>query len=112
MLKVCVFVYFNRDDNRVSLQTALHLSAEHGHVNNVRVLLDAGASFVVKDRNGLTAMDLADRSGHEACVNLLKEAAGEWSFGLFILDFGKHEGLRVVVLEDAIRQGFIMHQWG
>lgn len=58
-------------------QTALHFSAEHGHVSNIRVLLDAGASFVAKDRNGLTALDLAERSGHEACVQLLKDAAGE-----------------------------------
>nr|XP_029716923.1 ankyrin repeat domain-containing protein 10-like [Aedes albopictus] len=65
-----------RGDNK----TALHLSAEHGHVNNVQVLLDAGASFVAKDRNGLTALDLAERSGHDACVNLLKEAAGECLF--------------------------------
>ncbi|KAL9695579.1 hypothetical protein quinque_014864 [Culex quinquefasciatus] len=58
-------------------KTALHLSAEHGHVSNVRVLLDAGASFVAKDKNGLTALDLAERSGHDTCVGLLKEAAGE-----------------------------------
>uniref|UniRef100_A0A8D8E4R7 non-specific serine/threonine protein kinase n=3 Tax=Culex pipiens TaxID=7175 RepID=A0A8D8E4R7_CULPI len=56
-------------------KTALHLSAEHGHVSNVRVLLDAGASFVAKDKNGLTALDLAERSGHDTCVGLLKEAA-------------------------------------
>ncbi|XP_053686186.1 leucine-rich repeat serine/threonine-protein kinase 1 isoform X3 [Sabethes cyaneus] len=60
-----------RGDNK----TALHLSAEHGHVTNVQVLLDAGASFTAKDRNGLTALDLAERSGHEDCVCLLKQAA-------------------------------------
>uniref|UniRef100_A0A1S4G9X9 non-specific serine/threonine protein kinase n=1 Tax=Anopheles gambiae TaxID=7165 RepID=A0A1S4G9X9_ANOGA len=60
---------------RCDNKTALHFSAEHGHVSNIRVLLDAGASFVAKDRNGLTALDLAERSGHEACVQLLKDAA-------------------------------------
>ncbi|KFB52135.1 hypothetical protein ZHAS_00020459 [Anopheles sinensis] len=60
---------------RCDSKTALHLSAEHGHVSNIKVLLDAGASFIAKDRNGLTALDLAERSGHEACVELLKEAA-------------------------------------
>ncbi|XP_058127857.1 leucine-rich repeat serine/threonine-protein kinase 1 [Anopheles ziemanni] len=60
---------------RCDNKTALHLSAEHGHVSNIKVLLDAGASFIAKDRNGLTALDLAERSGHEACVELLKEAA-------------------------------------
>ncbi|XP_053678911.1 leucine-rich repeat serine/threonine-protein kinase 1 [Anopheles nili] len=60
---------------RCDHKTALHFSAEHGHESNIRVLLDAGASFVAKDRNGLTALDLAERSGHEACVQLLKDAA-------------------------------------
>ncbi|XP_055623482.1 leucine-rich repeat serine/threonine-protein kinase 1 isoform X2 [Toxorhynchites rutilus septentrionalis] len=60
-----------RGDNK----TALHLSAEHGHVRNIQVLLDAGASFVAKDKNGLTALDLAERSEHEECVVLLKQAA-------------------------------------
>uniref|UniRef100_A0A182PFW2 non-specific serine/threonine protein kinase n=1 Tax=Anopheles epiroticus TaxID=199890 RepID=A0A182PFW2_9DIPT len=65
---------------RCDNKTALHFSAEHGHVSNIRVLLDAGASFVAKDRNGLTALDLAERSGHEACVQLLKDAAGKMSW--------------------------------
>ncbi|XP_052899999.1 leucine-rich repeat serine/threonine-protein kinase 1 [Anopheles moucheti] len=60
---------------RCDNKTALHFSAEHGHVSNIKVLLDAGASFIAKDRNGLTALDLAERSGHEACVQLLKDAA-------------------------------------
>uniref|UniRef100_A0A182QR29 non-specific serine/threonine protein kinase n=1 Tax=Anopheles farauti TaxID=69004 RepID=A0A182QR29_9DIPT len=62
---------------RCDNKTALHFSAEHGHVSNIRVLLDAGASFIAKDRNGLTALDLAERSGHEACVQLLKDAAAK-----------------------------------
>uniref|UniRef100_A0A182VV89 non-specific serine/threonine protein kinase n=1 Tax=Anopheles minimus TaxID=112268 RepID=A0A182VV89_9DIPT len=74
---------------RCDNKTALHFSAEHGHVSNIKVLLDAGASFIAKDRNGLTALDLAERSGHEACVQLLKDAAAtpvsvpnmSWKFG-------------------------------
>lgn len=61
-----------RGDNK----TALHLSAEHGHQGNVRELLDVGASFLLKDINGLTSLDLADRGGHEDCVHMLKDAAG------------------------------------
>lgn len=42
--------------------------------------MEAGACLTLKDINGLTALDLAERNGHETCVNLLKEAAGEyWS---------------------------------
>lgn len=44
---------------------------------NIRKLLAAGASFTLRDINGLTALDLADRNGHENCVNILKEVAGE-----------------------------------
>ncbi|XP_052864950.1 leucine-rich repeat serine/threonine-protein kinase 1 [Anopheles cruzii] len=60
---------------RCDSKTALHLSAEHGHISNIKVLLNAGASFIEKDRNGLTSLDLAERSEHEACVELLKHAA-------------------------------------
>ena len=60
------------------LQTALHLSAEHGHIRNVEYLLDAGASFTLRDKNGLTPLDLADRNGHDKCVLMLKDAAGEF----------------------------------
>ena len=58
-------------------KTALHLSAELGYHSNVKTLLDAQASFTVRDSNGLTAQDLATRNGHEDCVKLLKEAIGE-----------------------------------
>uniref|UniRef100_A0A182JJD1 ANK_REP_REGION domain-containing protein n=1 Tax=Anopheles atroparvus TaxID=41427 RepID=A0A182JJD1_ANOAO len=71
---------------RCDNKTALHLSAEHGHVSNIKVLLDAGASFIAKDSNGLTALDLAERSGHEACVELLKEAAGKFPTNSFLSD--------------------------
>lgn len=59
------------------LQTPLHLSAEHGHEQNIKILLDSGASYTAKDINGLTALDLADRAGHENCLQILKEAAGK-----------------------------------
>ena len=62
------------------IKTALHLSGEHGHDRNVSVLLEAGASFVSKDSNGLTPLDLADRAGHKICMNMLREAAGTFIF--------------------------------
>ena len=58
-------------------KTALHFSAEHGHESNIKILLSADASFTLRDINGLTALDLADRNGHETCVTILKAAAGE-----------------------------------
>lgn len=65
-----------RGDNK----TALHLSAEHGHATNMRELLEAGASYVLKDINGLTPLDLADRGKHEECVTILRDAAGKSGF--------------------------------
>uniref|UniRef100_A0A182N1F9 non-specific serine/threonine protein kinase n=1 Tax=Anopheles dirus TaxID=7168 RepID=A0A182N1F9_9DIPT len=72
---------------RCDNKTALHFSAEHGHVSNIRVLLDAGASFIAKDRNGLTALDLAERSGHEPCVQLLKDAADDSASDFFAMSW-------------------------
>lgn len=58
------------------MQTALHLSAEHGHDSNVKLLLEYNASMLVRDANGMTAFDIADKSGHSSCMLLLREAAG------------------------------------
>ncbi|XP_017772148.1 PREDICTED: leucine-rich repeat serine/threonine-protein kinase 1 isoform X5 [Nicrophorus vespilloides] len=56
-------------------KTPLHLSAEYGHVSNVRILLQHGASLLERDINGMTPSDLADKAGHNNCMTLLKEAA-------------------------------------
>lgn len=64
-------------DNR----TALHISAAYGHTQNVDVLLAAGASHIVRDSNGFTAFDLAEKSGHTVIVEMLKKAAGELVLG-------------------------------
>lgn len=54
----------------------MHLSAEHGHEENVRLLLEFNASMLVRDANGMTAYDIADKCGHEGCMTILKDAAG------------------------------------
>lgn len=58
-------------------KTALHLCAELGYETNVETLLNAQASFIVRDMNSLTALDLASRGGHEECVKILQAAVGE-----------------------------------
>lgn len=58
-------------------KTALHLSAEHGHESNVKSLLENNASMLVRDANGMTAYDIADKCGHKSCMTLLREAAGQ-----------------------------------
>lgn len=58
-------------------QTPLHLSAEHGHSSNVKLLLQHDADMLLRDISGLTASDLADKAGHINCTNILKEAYSE-----------------------------------
>lgn len=62
---------------RGEARTALHLSAEHGHDSNVQALLEHNASMLVRDANGMTAFDIADKCGHKGCMTLLREAAGQ-----------------------------------
>jgi ankyrin repeat protein len=63
--------------DRGESKTALHLCAELGYQTNVKTLLNAQASFIIRDMNDLTALDLARRNGHEDCVNALQAAVGE-----------------------------------
>lgn len=61
-------------------KTALHISGEHGHLSNIKLLLGAEASFVLKDSNGLTPLDLSERAGHKKCVEEFRLAVGEFNF--------------------------------
>jgi ankyrin repeat protein len=54
-------------------------------------LIDAGACLTLRDVNGLTALDLAERNGHGKCVEILKAAVGEFSIVFFKFhDFSYH----------------------
>jgi ankyrin repeat protein len=54
------------------------MSSEHGYVSNVKVLLVHGADLVARDNNGLTPLDIAEKSEHVECMLVLKQAAGEY----------------------------------
>lgn len=58
-------------------KTALHLCAELGYLTNVQTLLDAHASFTIRDLNGLYALDVASRHGHDECVKAIQSAMGK-----------------------------------
>ncbi|CAH0558750.1 unnamed protein product [Brassicogethes aeneus] len=62
-----------RGDNK----TPLHLSSEHGHGSNIQILLENNANILMRDSNGMTASDLADKCGHIKSVEILKKAANE-----------------------------------
>ncbi|KAL0267443.1 UNVERIFIED_CONTAM: hypothetical protein PYX00_009712 [Menopon gallinae] len=62
---------------RGEYRTALHTSAKFGFVSNVKTLLNYGAALTVKDKLGLTPLDIAERSEHLECVSVLQQAANE-----------------------------------
>lgn len=62
---------------RGEMKTALHLCAELGYLSNVQTLLDAQASFTIRDLNGMTPLDLASRNSHDDCMKALQSAIGE-----------------------------------
>jgi ankyrin repeat protein len=60
-------------------QTALGLAAQHGLDNVARVLLDAGANVLLRDRGGhdYTALHHAVMAGHEPVVELLLQRGAD-----------------------------------
>ncbi|KAH9846824.1 ankyrin [Lenzites betulinus] len=53
--------------------TALHLAADRGHADVVKVLLERGADRDIKDEDEFTARELAEVAGHNEIVNLLSD---------------------------------------
>lgn len=56
-------------------RTALHYAAEQGHNEVVLALIKSGADLTSKDRNGDTALDLANKKGHLKTAELLQKGA-------------------------------------
>ncbi|KAJ3341102.1 hypothetical protein HDU93_005734 [Gonapodya sp. JEL0774] len=54
-------------------QSALHLAAQRGHTDIVKLLLQAGCDFVGKDRDGMTPVELAKEAGHREIFTLLDQ---------------------------------------
>jgi ankyrin repeat protein len=55
-------------------QTALMMAAEANHVDDVKVLLAAGADPMIRDRHGLAAADIAHEHHHDGLAALLARA--------------------------------------
>ncbi|XP_076081609.1 uncharacterized protein LOC143052446 isoform X2 [Mytilus galloprovincialis] len=63
--------------NRTNDSTALHLAAAGGHKEVVLVLLEAGASAIDENADGMTAIHLSAKYGH---VNILEALKGHVSW--------------------------------
>lgn len=64
------------DEPGVCGYTALHGAAENGHLDVIRLLLEAGASVNPALNSGHTPVDLADLAGKPEAAALLREAGG------------------------------------
>ena len=68
--------------------TPLHLAAEHGHMEVIRILLEHKADKDKSSPHGLTPLRLAALNGHTEVVKLLVEVAwmlGFWEGGLMMV---------------------------
>ncbi|KAH9937194.1 ankyrin repeat-containing domain protein [Fomitopsis serialis] len=54
--------------------TPLHLACDRGHADVVRLLLERGADPSIKDDDDLTGRELAEISGHDEIMSVLKAA--------------------------------------
>lgn len=62
-------------NNPAGYRTALHDAAENGELDLVRVLLDAGADITALDPEGNTPLILAEKSGNDDMVQLIRSRA-------------------------------------
>ncbi|XP_024943937.1 leucine-rich repeat serine/threonine-protein kinase 1 isoform X2 [Cephus cinctus] len=76
-------------------RTALHICAEHGHLSNVEKLLEFNVDLTLQDNNGLTPLDIAEKSEHTNCTNLLKLAAEKYE----LARLAAHASLRAACIQ-------------
>jgi ankyrin repeat protein len=53
--------------------TALMFAAAEGQVEVIKVLLANNADLTIKDKDGDTALDFAEKNGHQAAAGLLRQ---------------------------------------
>ncbi len=52
----------------------MHAAVSRGHIEVVKILLANGADINAKDKNGITALNLASENGYKEIVYLLLTA--------------------------------------
>ena len=58
-------------------QAPLHIAAENGNFEIVKLLIDYKADVLAKDGNGFTPMDIAEQQDHFMIMKILKQAVGK-----------------------------------
>lgn len=72
--RVAGLVAGGRDVNEaIGGKTPLYLAAEHGHLEIVRILVEAGADPNAGDFSGRTPLDSATENGHQEVARYLAE---------------------------------------
>ena len=72
-LMACVLT-LDRDGDHITL---LHIAAEEGNLEGIRLLLGAEADVDACDKNGWTPLHCASYQGHEEAVTLLLSASAD-----------------------------------
>ena len=84
-------------------RTTLHLAADKGFVDVVRVLLDSGAAVDARDGNGQTPLHLGACKDRDECVRILLEAGADVMLedreGRIPLDYAKRERTELLIRE-------------
>lgn len=73
------------------LGTALHCAAQKGHLDEAALLLERGANRDIKDTRGRTALELAQKYGHEEVVKLLSDWPSASMMSMTTIKQEKHD---------------------
>ncbi|OTF74150.1 hypothetical protein BLA29_005591, partial [Euroglyphus maynei] len=74
-------------------KSCLHIAAQKGNLDMVRLLIEFNADLFFRDNDGMTAIDLAQKENHENIVNELKAAINDYEINRYkSLAIAVHKG--------------------